>query len=483
MQDFTWEPDLQSKEDDGAPVIREASDDRAYLEPTKEVLQHIGEKRFGMRTVLIPKARNDGRSSAFNPHEAHAVNVDPDVNGGTVVDLRLVDGNLMKKALMSSNKPHEVYRYLQEMSEDREIPAPVARTRSQRVEEQEPLEEPESEAQPRVKQTRRVTNGVALPTVAQMPQIANQEFVQTMPQQPQPQYPGMYPPFVAPQGPDPHTLSILAEISKSLVAVNSELRNMQETQRPEPVCKPDRVRRRKLRIEDTATLPKRPGKAASHVEEEDDEDIEPLGRHTPLVVDEEEEPTRSRKRSSKKPVQREEEDDLDLDEDDNSNRGLRAMEAKEPRAASRKIRGGSIAGFEVLGIPFFTGPIPEKARRRVYFEYPGMGRQTANYHAIVDNDDMVVLVYDTRYEEGTQFEPPNLGAERPIVVHLEGSNRSRKAYSVASMGLSFNLGVLDCIVLVKVREDAEGPMETPELAAFNQAMNRKLRDVENLAEV
>lgn len=102
-------------------------------------------------------------------------------------------------------------------------------------------------------------------------------------------------------------------------------------------------------------------------------------------------------------------------------------------------------GFETLNLPWVTGPVGNRAKRQVFFEIPGAGKHSARYHDVIDSDGCVVLVYDTRFEDGTQYLPPNLG-ETQLKLHVP---HLKKSFTVGSMGLHYSFGVFDHIVLVK----------------------------------
>ena len=110
-----------------------------------------------------------------------------------------------------------------------------------------------------------------------------------------------------------------------------------------------------------------------------------------------------------------------------------------------------IIGFETLNLPFVDGPLPRKAKKRVIFEIPGAGKQMANFHDVIVSKECVTLVYDTRYEEGQQYEPPELG-EAVITLHIP-KGRETRTLRVSSMGFSFTFGVFDMIVLIKHAEE------------------------------
>jgi hypothetical protein len=102
------------------------------------------------------------------------------------------------------------------------------------------------------------------------------------------------------------------------------------------------------------------------------------------------------------------------------------------------------ASWASLKMPFLTGK-PQKAQRQVYFELPHFGKQLARYHEVIESEHCVVLVYDTRYEDGTEYLPPDWG-EQAIVLHVPHLHRT---FTVASMGLHYACGALDFVVLIK----------------------------------
>ena len=110
-----------------------------------------------------------------------------------------------------------------------------------------------------------------------------------------------------------------------------------------------------------------------------------------------------------------------------------------------KVRDKVISGFETLEMSFVNGPLPVKPKKEVYFEMPNMGTMAARYHEIQDGGTCLALIYDTRYEDGYQFMPPALGDVK-IKMTIPKEN---KIYYCSSVGIHFNCGVLDIVVLFK----------------------------------
>ena len=115
-----------------------------------------------------------------------------------------------------------------------------------------------------------------------------------------------------------------------------------------------------------------------------------------------------------------------------------------------------LAGFETLNMSYLTGPIAEKPTKRVVFDMGRGGANQANFHDVVVSKGNVVLVYDTRFEGGHQFMPPNqskfVEAGEPIEPIIVTVAESGQEYSVTSMGIQFTIGVLDIIVLIEYKE-------------------------------
>lgn len=105
--------------------------------------------------------------------------------------------------------------------------------------------------------------------------------------------------------------------------------------------------------------------------------------------------------------------------------------------------------FSKLQIPFFSGVKPERPQYEVYFEMAKLGTISARYHAVVASDACVALIYDTRFEDGFQYLPPNLGEEQ-IMVSVP---KTKETYSCSSLGLHWSLGCLDVVILIRYKED------------------------------
>jgi hypothetical protein len=107
------------------------------------------------------------------------------------------------------------------------------------------------------------------------------------------------------------------------------------------------------------------------------------------------------------------------------------------------------AAFAKLQIPFFSGIKPERPQYEVYFEMEKLGTMSARYHAVIAGDACVALIYDTRFEDGFQYLPPNLRDEQ-ITVSVP---KTKETYLCSSLGLHWSLGCLDVVILIRYKED------------------------------
>lgn len=105
--------------------------------------------------------------------------------------------------------------------------------------------------------------------------------------------------------------------------------------------------------------------------------------------------------------------------------------------------------FSSLLVPFLVSDQPVKPKQRVAFELPNAGRISASYHDAIIGDNCVILVYDTRFEHGMQYVPPDM-RQQFFPIHLL---TQRKTFNVAWMSLKFTMGVLDFMVFVIAPEE------------------------------
>ena len=123
-----------------------------------------------------------------------------------------------------------------------------------------------------------------------------------------------------------------------------------------------------------------------------------------------------------------------------------AAEASDPDEAHQKEVEANIAGFADLKIPFLSGAKPSKPEYDVYFEMGDKGTMAARFHAVVPGKSCLALVYDTRFEHGFQYLPPNLGEQEieVSVPKLDGA-----VFNCSSLGLHWSLGCLDVVIMIK----------------------------------
>lgn len=128
---------------------------------------------------------------------------------------------------------------------------------------------------------------------------------------------------------------------------------------------------------------------------------------------------------------------------------LRDYQASQDDEAGDRL----IVGFETLRIGFINGPLGTKPKVSVTFELEDGTSFASRFHDVLDEPRCVVLVYDTRYEDGTQFLPP-VSVTRKLTVAF-AAGKTQKSYRVGSLGLTYSHGVLDYILLVKEGNDGE----------------------------
>lgn len=115
--------------------------------------------------------------------------------------------------------------------------------------------------------------------------------------------------------------------------------------------------------------------------------------------------------------------------------------------------------FSKLGIPGLS-PIATRPEFRVEFELGGLGKMQARYHWVGIHNNNLYLVYDSRFEYGTLFEPPVLGAENPITINVYADN-GVNSVRAASMDIVHPFGVFYMITLPIVEKLSQPPAMQP----------------------
>ncbi len=455
---------------DDTPVVRHAGDANSYQYPDERMLDRMPMGKVGA-FAIVPAARSDGTSRGFAHDDPGVVHVDPDApDGGAIVDYSGVDQRVMDHAIRNSRHPHQVYY---------QLGVSPGRTKAAYDDFSAPQRQPQQVAprhNPHIPPggyvtPRAVSGGGQAPVsyggqtgLLPLTQVLEQETMQTLPlpgqptahpsappqqapqyaqaqpqyapqpqqqyaqpqyaQPPQQQYtpppPQYYPP--QPQGPDPmQAIGALTQLVQGLAQKVDHFTSQPVQQRPLPTTAP------RLNTVPTSAGRQPSGppvhtRPAPHQYEEADEQAA-FAEAAPM------------------PEQRVRQQALP--------RRQTLSEYQEEEPANDTL----LVGFETLNIPFITGPIPLKATRRVVFELPEAGKYSGVYHDVVEAESCIVLVYDSRYEDGNQYLPPNLG-ERSMTIQIP-HGKAVKKHIVTSMDITFSVGVLDCIVLPKVVDEAE----------------------------
>ena len=108
-------------------------------------------------------------------------------------------------------------------------------------------------------------------------------------------------------------------------------------------------------------------------------------------------------------------------------------------------------------------PKAAKPKHRVAFAIPGAGQVSAFYHWVLIENGGVFLVYDTRFEHGMLYEPPDLGRVAMRIKITSPADASKDAYECTclSTGVSVQFGCFMLIWLIdagtKVEPDSDVP--------------------------
>lgn len=118
-----------------------------------------------------------------------------------------------------------------------------------------------------------------------------------------------------------------------------------------------------------------------------------------------------------------------------------------------------------LGIPDL-GPVATKPKYRVIFDLGMGGKHQCRFHWVGEHQRGLFLIYDTRFNDGVMYSPPDLG-QQAIRVQLPDHNQS---YTVYSTDFVHPFGVFHIINLI--RADTPPPAQAVEaLQAFGVDRN------------
>ena len=462
------------------PVVRHSPNDAGYNAP--DVVQ--ASKLSGGAThgfVTIPRGRplSDGRSMGFDANIADVIHVDPHLgDGNMVVDPRQLDNQTILSATMHSQYPHEVYYRLGHSAPATKtaeaLPPPQAAPlpglpgyvvppsdlggvqypqfgmtpipnntpqfeflESSRMNPIAPIipslpslsglpaENPPLNAPGGPQNAPPALHGQGQPLVAQAQPPAAQGFppqIQLAPptlvqgadgqiyQLPAGTRVSAIPPL-APAAPPPTESPLLVQLAHNVAALAQQVNGMQRQMQTVP---PLAVGNGQLNVQDALAQARRT--AMNSVPEEA---APPVDARRPSLLQQEAETKR--------------------------------QTLSQYEESQQKPGEALIAGFETLDIAYVNGPLPQKPKTQVIFDFGQLGKTRAVYHEVIETEHSLVLVYDTRYEEGVQSMPPDRG-EQPFKVIVPGS---KKEYWVTSFGLNHSLGVFDQIVLVRAEQTEE----------------------------
>ena len=419
-------------------VVAHTPDETKYHYPDQRQSERM---RAGISGVVIPRANDDGTSKGFDGRVAGVVHVDPDApDGGAVVNLNALDGNSLHGAFSGATYPHEVYyklgvkpaNYQGQMVKGA---APEPARVNPHVPSGAYIVPKASDDGTQLQMTQEVN------TVQPVPAIPGQQNTAPAPPPQQPVAP-VTPaaPVAAPAPMQPAPIQPAAAAPPPVVQPQvAAPPPQQQAYYPQPQAQDPaiaalthQVGQLTQMVQGMMTQPPAPVQAAPAM-------ASPLRtmpegtQGTPLMAPPPAMPTQPPP-ATPRPVD---------DEEYQPRQSLRELEThvEEENQANR----GVIVGFETLEMKFINGPIPMKAKREVYFEIPGAGTMAARFHAIIDSTSCLALVYDTRYEDGNQYLPPDLGDQQLKV----SAPKMKKTWLCSSLGIHFNVGILDVVVLIK----------------------------------
>jgi len=94
----------------------------------------------------------------------------------------------------------------------------------------------------------------------------------------------------------------------------------------------------------------------------------------------------------------------------------------------------------ILQIPGLMAE-PTRPRASVVFHIPGLGSHTTYYHWVIEAQNGLALVFDTRYDY-PMYEPADMGPDRPISLSFpNAAGNVAVSREVFSLGLQINFGV------------------------------------------
>lgn len=455
MADFWNNPNAK----DDTPVYRHSPSDDAYVYPDARMMERMPHGRVG-NFAVIPAANNDGTSKGFDIDAPGVVHVDPDApDGGAIVDYSRVNGQMYHHALATSKHPHQVYYQLGEppsmrkLGFDQQTSAPIRESYNPHLPPgsyvtpaatvgggQAPMQAPsqaflpisqvvpmQPHPMPSFPQPQSVAQPSAPPEPpAQPPQYPQPQpqYVQQQPPQyappPTPYQQGPYPQYAPPQYQPPQANQEMQELKQLVQGLAQTVAGMQRIPLPSGPASlsPNRMPNiasipQSLPLPGGGPAVNTPPRRAAALDEYEEQQAQPQHAEQPQP------------------------------------QSLLRQQRIQEVLAPEPINEGLITGFETLQIPFLVGPRPEKAKQRVVFEFPHTGRQSGVYHAMVDSPNCVILVYDTRYEDGQQYMPPDCGDEVIKLTAMGAPKSKPQEFWVSSQDLHFSLGTLDFIVLIK----------------------------------
>jgi len=418
----------------------------------------VSKMRSGIRAVMIPRATRYGGSRGFTsgPGIANVEPADPDTGaGGITLDLAQVDATLSKaayaKAVAMTDDPEEqILRAYQLMGMgQRNLPTQKLAAEPPEPPRENPLM-PNEYVVPKSRPggAQIVTENPLTPGTKKLPVRLHPQNVSV-----QREVGNDQPPFQANghMAPDLQTVQMMAQMSQTMAELANAVASIQAPRHVELPSVPQRATADRIR------------KATPEPEEDDEEEEE-----TELVdVWEKGEPQPVKKAAKAKPKAKPKE----LEEEKEIVAGGKISMIPKSKAIEIVKE-----GMASLSIPNLS-VVAEKPKFRVEFDLGRLGKQSAWYHWVCQHGNGLFLIYDTRFEYGAQYSPPDLGPEQPITVRLPDHDKEYRVYStdfVHPFGC-FNIvnlivakdrplaGSADEVLTPRIEEAMDGISDIPEL--------------------
>jgi hypothetical protein len=144
--------------------------------------------------------------------------------------------------------------------------------------------------------------------------------------------------------------------------------------------------------------------------------------------------------------------------------GLPSTPVSDPKPVASKLRKHRILSCDMPAKKMSKGTYVEPAEApevAVSFRLKDGSVLSTHYHRVLVTDEVVVLVYDSRFKIGARFRPPSaslLGNNIPTIrigVH-SSEDGTDEVYSVLYVGVEFNFEHYDFMIMIRTADEEAG---------------------------